>query len=221
MDIMKNLVLAASGAIALAGCGSSSDTEENSAQKQEVISITANDLYKAFENNKLDAYNRYGGKTIKISGFFSSVDKEVDGRYSIEMSVAVRSFDGEFAISPYQYVKLYTPESRGDGLSALAAGDLITMTCEKYPDPEDTLSWAVLEECGDVKVLGSGNDGRIKYLQMMTSEKREEPQSPPSQSSADQSSTDESNSSTEDQSDGSVSEAEAAADEAMSVANEF
>lgn len=164
---LKSFLLITVGALILAGCEDAQEVENGQNIQKETIEITANELHKTFENNKLDAYNKYGNKRLIISGFFSSVDKHWDGGYSFDMAILSGGYDGSPQVSPYEEVKIYTPDSEGSQLASLKSGDLVTVTCDTFPEPEDTFSWAVLKDCSGVQVVASGSDGVLRYLEML------------------------------------------------------
>lgn len=157
----------------LSGCGehSTADSQEET-KAREAIAATANEIYDDFSNNKIAADQKYGGKTVIVSGFFGYPDKHFGGEYSFRLSIAETGYTGRPSISEYKYVRAYAPQDEGQRLSAVQRGDLVLATCDHYVTSEDTFSDPQLKECRDIRVLSSGIEGMLEYLKILSGERQ-------------------------------------------------
>jgi len=92
--------------------------------QQETIEITAEELYKAFDENEIAAERKYNGKLLKITGYISDIGEDILGKPYLLLTGG-----GEYELCGVQCIFPYGENSL-DLLAELKKGDLVKLTGE-------------------------------------------------------------------------------------------
>lgn len=94
------------------------EKEKEKEETEDVIIISATDLYNAFDNNAISAEEKYKGKTVQVTGVVGTIDEDIWG------SPYVRLNADEFGISS---VSCYFPKKDKSNLASINSGETVTV----------------------------------------------------------------------------------------------
>lgn len=105
---------------------SSNEAANDAEEEMEVISVTAEDLYSAYEENSVNADNLYKGNIVSVTGVVSNIGQDIITK---KPCVSLDSGD-EFGLYP---VQCFFSDS-SDALANLRDGDIVTIVgkCTGY-----------------------------------------------------------------------------------------
>lgn len=104
-------------------------------EPEEVISVSAVELYNQFDNNAVAAKENYKGKTIQVTGTVGSIDETIWGTLYITLNA------DEWGITS---VQCYFPKDEASKLASLGSGQTVTV---KGSNPEKGIINVELEDC--------------------------------------------------------------------------
>lgn len=91
--------------------------EEKPEPVEEVIAITAAELYQAYEDNEVAADQKYKGKTLEVSGTINNIGKDIIDRMYITLDT------GDIILS----VQVYFKKEHEDVIASLSKGQDVTI----------------------------------------------------------------------------------------------
>lgn len=164
------MATAAAGALLmLSSCGETVEDSgaEDAAESTptENVSVSAERLHSVYENNKLDAEQKFSNKNVTVIGLFSDIRKIGDQTF-LRLASLEQSYDGRPQVSALKGVDIVVSDDDFSAVAGADSGDLAQVTCSKWGDSPSP--WALLEACRDFKVLEkSGYAAATKYLEFI------------------------------------------------------
>lgn len=96
---------------------------ETTKAKEKAVSISANDLFDAYEDNEVKADEQYKGKTLQISGKIGDIGKDIIDESYI-------TFEGKDPYAVFFVQCMFSDQEEVKNLSNLSKGDKVTITGE-------------------------------------------------------------------------------------------
>ena len=113
-------------------------TADAAPEPEEVISVSAVELYNQFDSNAVAAKDNYKGKTIQVTGTIGSIDESVWGTYYITLNADEYGFSS---------IQCFFPKDAASTLATLGSGQTVTV---KGKDPEKGFVNVELSDCSIV-----------------------------------------------------------------------
>jgi len=175
----KQIWMAAAAALAVSACGenaaSNSAEDATESAPTENIKATSERIYSVYENNQLDAEEKFSNKNITVAGLFRDVRKIGDKRI-LTLASLEQGYDGRPQVSALKGVDVVISDADIASVAQADSGDLVQITCSKWGDSPSP--WALLEECRGFEILeGSGYPAATRFLQMVQDDLAENPPS--------------------------------------------
>lgn len=110
-------------------------TADAAPEPEEVISVSAVDLYNEFDSNAIAAKEKYKDKTIQVTGTVNKIDETVWGNIYVELKSDEYGFTG---------VQCFFPQDATSTIASLGAGQTVTI---KGSSPEKGIIDVELNDC--------------------------------------------------------------------------